>query len=94
MSSARELLLEHARALPAEGPVPSPCISVCRMDASSGLCEGCFRTLDEVASWAMASDEEKRAVWQRLVRRARTPRPHPSPLPGGEGAMIQGNEDP
>ena len=50
--------------------VPSPCISVCRMDASTGLCEGCLRTLDEVASWAMASDEEKRAVWKMLVERA------------------------
>ena len=70
MNSARELLLEHARELEAGGFVPSPCISVCRMDASSGLCEGCLRTLDEVASWAMASDEEKRAVWKLLVERA------------------------
>jgi predicted Fe-S protein YdhL (DUF1289 family) len=70
MNSARELLLEHAREAEAGGFVPSPCISVCRMDAASGLCEGCFRTLDEVASWAMASDEEKRAVWKVLVERA------------------------
>ena len=33
-------------------PVPSPCISVCRMDAASGLCEGCLRTLDEIAAWS------------------------------------------
>ena len=71
MNSARELLLEHARALDAAGSVPSPCISVCRMDAATGWCEGCFRTLDEIASWGMASDEEKRAVWDMLVERAR-----------------------
>lgn len=70
MNSARELLLEHARELEPGGFVPSPCISVCRMDVASGLCEGCFRTLDEIASWAMASDEEKRAVWRMLVERA------------------------
>jgi uncharacterized protein len=71
MNSARELLLEHAAALDAADPVPSPCISVCRMDAVTGLCEGCFRTLDEIAGWGMASDDERRAVWQRLVERAR-----------------------
>ena len=70
MNSARELLLEHARGLDAAGAVPSPCISVCRMDAATGWCEGCFRTLDEIASWGMASDEEKRAVWDMLVERA------------------------
>ena len=30
---------------------PSPCINVCRMDAASGLCEGCARTLAEIAGW-------------------------------------------
>jgi len=49
--------------------VPSPCISVCRMDAVTGLCEGCFRTLDEIAAWGMASDEERRAIWATLVQR-------------------------
>ncbi len=71
MNSARELLLEHARELEPAGFVPSPCISVCRMDGATGFCEGCFRTLDEIASWGMASDDEKRAVWSLLVERAR-----------------------
>lgn len=70
MNSARELLLEHAQAIADTQPVPSPCISVCRMDAVTGLCEGCFRTLDEIAGWGMSSDEEKRAVWALLVERA------------------------
>ncbi|HEX7891258.1 MAG TPA: DUF1289 domain-containing protein [Ramlibacter sp.] len=71
MNSAAELLLEHARTLEADGPVPSPCISVCRMDAASGLCEGCFRTLEEIAAWGLAADEDKRAIWLELVERAR-----------------------
>ena len=70
MSSARELLLEPALTVDGARRVPSPCISVCRMDAVTGLCEGCFRTLDEVASWSMATDEEKRALWKLLVERA------------------------
>ncbi len=50
-----------------EGPVPSPCINVCRMDPRSGLCSGCGRTLDEIAAWASMSEERKREVWRRLV---------------------------
>ena len=70
MTPAGALLLERAATLAAEPLVPSPCISVCRMDAVTGWCEGCFRTLEEVAGWGMASDEEKLAVWRQLVERA------------------------
>lgn len=55
------------------GPdVPSPCVSICRMDAASGLCEGCCRTIDEIAAWSQMDDEDKRAVWQLIGRRALT----------------------
>ena len=70
MNSARELLLEKAREVDPAGPVPSPCISVCRMDAVTGWCEGCFRTLDEIAGWGMSSDAQKREVWKLLLERA------------------------
>ena len=70
MNSARELLLEKAREVELASPVPSPCISVCRMDAVHGWCEGCFRTLDEIADWGMCSDAQKRAVWKLLLERA------------------------
>lgn len=70
MTPAGELLVERAAELDPALPVPSPCISVCRMDAATGLCEGCFRTLDEIAAWGMASDEERRALWRALARRA------------------------
>lgn len=70
MSSARELLLERAATLADEAVVPSPCISVCRMDAITGWCEGCFRSLDEIAGWSRASDSEKRAIWAQLAARA------------------------
>ena len=64
MNSARELLLEKAREVDPAGPVPSPCISVCRMDAVTGWCEGCFRTLDEIAGWGMY------ALWKYFTRYA------------------------
>ncbi|MBI5720461.1 MAG: DUF1289 domain-containing protein [Burkholderiales bacterium] len=54
-----------------EAPVASPCINICRMEAASGLCEGCLRTLDEIAAWSQLSDAAKRDVWVALeVRRA------------------------
>ncbi len=49
--------------------VPSPCISVCKMDAHSGWCEGCLRTLDEIAAWSVMDDAQKQAVWQLLAQR-------------------------
>ena len=50
-------------------PVPSPCISVCRIDAVSQLCEGCFRTLLEIAGWSRMDDAGKCAVWARIEER-------------------------
>ena len=51
------------------GVVPSPCISVCRMHEPSGWCEGCLRTLDEIAVWSVLDDRQKRAVWKLLPQR-------------------------
>ena len=53
----------------ADGTVASPCINVCRMDERTGYCEGCLRTLDEIACWSGYTDEEKRAVLGRLAAR-------------------------
>jgi predicted Fe-S protein YdhL (DUF1289 family) len=53
----------------APGPVPSPCISLCEMDAKTGLCVGCQRTIDEIVAWGAASDDERRAVWREIGRR-------------------------
>jgi len=50
-------------------PVPSPCTSVCRMDPNTGWCEGCLRTIDEIAEWAGMSDADKLMIWDRLGER-------------------------
>ena len=49
--------------------VISPCISVCRMSATSSLCEGCFRTGDEIAGWSSASMDDKRSLWKIIEQR-------------------------
>ena len=54
---------------PMSSAVPSPCISVCKMDPRSGWCEGCLRTIDEIAGWSVMDDEQKRRVWKLLPQR-------------------------
>jgi predicted Fe-S protein YdhL (DUF1289 family) len=49
--------------------VPSPCTNVCRMNARTGWCEGCFRRIDEIAAWSTMGDEAKRRVWALLPGR-------------------------
>ena len=39
--------------------LPSPCISICKLNKSTGFCDGCFRTEDEIALWPSMSDEDK-----------------------------------
>ena len=54
-----------------QSPVPSPCVSVCKMDPTTGWCEGCLRTIDEIASWGGMNDDARRVVWAELARRRR-----------------------
>ncbi len=49
--------------------VPSPCQSVCVMHPGTGWCEGCLRTLDEIAAWGRMDDAARRAVWALLPER-------------------------
>lgn len=39
------------------------------MDAATGLCTGCLRTIDEIAAWSVLDDEARREVWQRIYER-------------------------
>jgi predicted Fe-S protein YdhL (DUF1289 family) len=49
--------------------IASPCIGLCRIDDSSGLCLGCARTRAEIATWRDASPEELRQIWAELPLR-------------------------
>ena len=51
------------------GPMPSPCISICRMNPRTGLCDGCLRTIDEIVHWSSASEDVKRGIWIDIKRR-------------------------
>ncbi len=89
MIDHRPALIEQARILlqaaaSSPGPVRSPCVSVCRMDAASGLCEGCLRTIGEIAGWADMATDDRLAVWQQIARRAQAPGSSSAPQPGGD----------
>lgn len=47
----------------------TPCVNVCLLDAEFGLCVGCGRTIDEIASWASMSDAERSAIMAALPAR-------------------------
>ncbi|WP_237219003.1 YbaK/EbsC family protein [Rhodoferax aquaticus] len=62
--------------------VPSPCVNVCRMDTGSGLCEGCFRTIDDIREWGRSDDAGKKTMWAAVTQRLRQTHPdafNPSP---------------
>lgn len=82
--NAIELLAASARLVRATGQkdlktVASPCRAVCQMDAATGLCQGCLRTLNEVAQWGAADAAYKRAVWARIEERIAHD-PHERPI--------------
>ena len=49
--------------------VASPCINVCRMDAATGWCEGCLRTIDEIAAWGQLDDAARHEIRAALSQR-------------------------
>ena len=70
--NAMSLVAARARIMDSSDEVTSPCISICRMNAATDLCEGCFRTRDEIAAWGSAGDDAKLATWARIKERMAT----------------------
>jgi predicted Fe-S protein YdhL (DUF1289 family) len=49
--------------------VPSPCIGVCELDQQAGWCNGCYRTLPEIARWPLLPPADKRRILAALELR-------------------------
>ena len=49
--------------------VRSPCQHICEMDAATGFCKGCYRTIDEIMDWAYLNEAARRAVIAELPAR-------------------------
>ena len=54
--------------LMAEEAVKSPCINICE-PGSDNICKGCFRTLEEIASWRYASMQERSEIVSKAKQR-------------------------
>ncbi|MDR5818096.1 MULTISPECIES: DUF1289 domain-containing protein [unclassified Caballeronia] len=50
-------------------PVGSPCTNVCKLDADTGLCLGCFRSRQEIKTFRSLDDDAKRALFDELLAR-------------------------
>ena len=46
----------------------SPCVSICVLDEQD-ICQGCYRSADEITDWFMASADDKRAMLARAKER-------------------------
>ena len=49
--------------------LPSPCVSVCQMDPSDGVCLGCYRTRGEIASWRSMDEADQQKLLDILSER-------------------------
>jgi predicted Fe-S protein YdhL (DUF1289 family) len=49
--------------------IESPCVNICTLDARSGICLGCGRTIDEIAGWTAMNASERRRIVSELPTR-------------------------
>ncbi|WP_350333679.1 DUF1289 domain-containing protein [Coralliovum pocilloporae] len=52
--------------------IVSPCVKLCAIETSSGLCAGCQRTMDEIRRWSSMSHDERLQVMEALPERRMT----------------------
>jgi len=45
--------------------VKSPCVSICALD-NDDICTGCHRSGDEISTWGVMSDAQKRTVLEQV----------------------------
>jgi predicted Fe-S protein YdhL (DUF1289 family) len=49
--------------------VMTPCVGICSLDPDTDLCQGCWRSREEVAAWATAGDDLRRFILANARRR-------------------------
>ena len=47
----------------------SPCISLCRLN-DQDICEGCFRTSEEIRTWVYLDDDQRQDIIDNCSQRA------------------------
>ncbi len=50
--------------------IKSPCKNICSIDKETGLCLGCYRTINEIALWIKLDDiKKKRLFFRQLIEK-------------------------
>jgi len=44
-------------------------MNICVINAESGYCQGCFRTIEEISEWPKLSPDDRARIIQQLDRR-------------------------
>ena len=70
--TARPLPVKLQLSRAAAAGAASPCIGICRMHAPTGWCEGCLRTIDEIAAWGRLDEAGRQAMLLGLPPRRAT----------------------
>ncbi|MEC8474152.1 MAG: DUF1289 domain-containing protein [Planctomycetota bacterium] len=52
-------------------PLQSPCTGICKLNPQN-ICEGCFRTVDEIARWGSSSPAEQHEMIAKCEARRQT----------------------
>ena len=73
-------------------PIPSPCVAICQLDPATGRCIGCLRTVEEIALWPRASNDERMTILGELKARRRAAGRTSGPA-AGPGALALRIED-
>jgi uncharacterized protein len=59
--------------------IETPCEQICIVDAPSGLCRGCGRSLAEIGCWTAYSEGERSRIMDQLPRRLEAMNARPVP---------------
>ena len=53
-----------------EKPVRSPCVQICVLNHDD-ICEGCYRSAEEITRWTSYSNEQRRHVLENVRERGK-----------------------
>ena len=52
-----------------QNEIQSPCVGICTMDDATGLCLGCYRSLDEIKGWWDMNPQDQKKLLAALEER-------------------------
>lgn len=52
-----------------QNEIQSPCVGICTMDETTGLCLGCYRSLDEIKGWWDMNPQDQKKLLAALEER-------------------------